>query len=243
MKAFARAVPAGSLLLCALACDRGTAIRAEVRASAGPAPSPGGSGVAIDCGEVSPGFHLSCGARTLDANDPIALGPSVLDGPHARAEAPALACDPKAASLASSLAASLEAWCGPPLNPTELFESVVHLRASGATVCSFEGRAFAGVSPTWTGRLAVPAGRFRVAARSVSDAMAGCSLRAGSHVSDPLTLGRARLALVFVEGPTSLELELDCAAALTAAACDNPGVEPAMGSASVDLIVTASPSE
>lgn len=243
MAAPADAVLLVLLLSLALGCGDRISIHAEPLSTATADSFVAGAAVTIDCGAVSPGFELGCGKRSVDANEPIALGASVLDGPHARIEAPALACEPKASSLGAALGATLEAWCAPPLNPSEPFESTVHLRSTTATVCSLEGRAFAHTTPKWTGRLLVPKGRFRIAVRASTDSMVGCSVRLGAETSDPLTLGRSRVALGFAEGPQSMAVEFACSGVLVGAACEGSFGEPTFGSASIDLTFTASPSE
>lgn len=230
------------LLLATAGCSEDAVIRAdEVRAAPSAAPNAG-AGATIDCGVVAVTLALMCGERSLSRDETLALEPSTLDPVHARAATPPFECDAKAASLAPELAASLESWCAPPVDLSESFVSVVHLRASASAVCSFEGTTRARVTPRWAGRMVLPEGRFRISARSTSDELAPCVLSVAGAPSDPLALGPTRLALAFVEGPALVPLELECSEPIVGASCENPGVEPPNRSAAIDLELTATPS-
>lgn len=190
-----------------------------------PAPPPTGEpfSLAFDCGKFVPYTSLQCSALTpveqVD-QDEVVLAPGELLQAQASSSC-GLGhpdCEQKF-SLSLAYAALCQVSTGAGVTRVEAsFQAQASCVPGLAPAFSS-----ASVGPRWRGRLSLPGpGQlYRVSADASASADQGCKLSVGATQADPLRRGEAPVLLLFVRGPASLDVTLECEGSLSGHSCQN----------------------
>ena len=191
----------------------------------------------LDCGVLEAPLVLRCGDEVLD--ETLVLEPSTERSTLALGP---MACEPTGISVGKLLSAELTAWCDSEPSPAATaFSRSLHVRGAARSVCSSSGLVASTIGYEWTAKLSLPSGQHRVAlsTRSNRDREGACDVMLGESAADIVRMGRTRIALAFVAGPTALDVIVRCPG-LAGSVCDSTATDPPTRSELLDVFVDVS---